>query len=208
MQQKSLVSIVIPTWQRNELLVECLEHIRNQTYKKIEIIVVSDGIQKLDNYNIKDYFDCEVIELGRNWSGLMPKSFGIAPLMVGYLMATGDYIMPWCDDERALVAYHIEKLVYLLDSDPDVKFVYPRVKIWRNGNPNGPETAIIGTVPARENQITHYLFRASNLWEYGLPDWNTHPVDWALINKWLSKLEGNDTYLMLDDVTFEHRLDQ
>lgn len=208
-----VVSIVIPTWKRMNLLVETLEHIEQQKLSddiRLETLVISDGQQAIDNWNLEGAFDCKVYELGRNWSGLDRSSFGIAPLLVGYLLATGDYIMPWCDDERALDVNHIEKLVCLIETSmgqglqfPD--FVYPRVKIWRNGNPNGPETAIIGTNPPKHGQITHYLFRPDNFIKFGYPDWGTHPVDWSLIEKWM---KNGAIGTILNEVTFEHRLDQ
>lgn len=212
-KHNGLVTVVIPTYKRIELLIETLEHLQQQSYKKLEIIVVSDGIQKLDNYNIEGNFDCTVIELGRNWSGLDPSSFGIAPLLVGYLVASSDYIMPWCDDERALDDHHIAKLVYEIElerlDDYGVEyyadFVYPMAKIWRNGNPDGPETAIIGTEPPIHGQITHYLFRPENFIKFGYPDWGSHPVDWSLVDKWIKQ---GATYSMIDEVTFSHRLDQ
>ena len=210
------VTIVIPTWQRHELLLECLNNIETQTYPHKEILIVSDGKDELLRSQFKfgstpgrpdgwKNMKVGLITLGQNWSGLMPRSFGIAPLLVGYLCAGSDYIMPWCDDERALVPDHIERMVKILDTYDHVDFVYPRVKIWRNGDPDGPETAIIGVCPPIENQITHYMFRASNLWRFGMPDWETHPVDWALIKKWM---DNGAQGTMLNAVTFEHRLDQ
>jgi glycosyltransferase involved in cell wall biosynthesis len=212
------VSIVIPTWQRLELLLETIAHIEQQTYKHVEIIVVVDGqdknlaqelvneywVQYENNLDIEHY-NIRLVELGRNWSSVLPNSFGIAPLLVGYLMSTGDYIMPWCDDERALVLNHIEKLAYLLDEYSTVDFVYPKVKIWRNGDPDGSETDIIGTPTPAYGQITHYMFRATNLIKFGMPDWGTHPVDWSLIHKWIN---NGARWVYLDECTFEHRLDQ
>jgi glycosyltransferase involved in cell wall biosynthesis len=212
------VSIVIPTWHRHELLLETIEHIYQQTHKNVEIIVVVDGqdkdlVQKLvneywiqyeNNLDIEKY-DVRLVELGKNWSSILPNSFGIAPLRVGYLMATGDYIMPWCDDERALVTDHIEKLASLLDKYSSADFVYPKVKIWRNGDPDGPETAIIGTPTPEYGQITHYMFRSDMLVKYGMPDWGTHPVDWSLAHKWMN---NGAHWIHYDRCTFEHRLDQ
>lgn len=223
--KQGLVSIIIPTWQRIDLLMETIEHILKQTYHSKEIIVVCDGQDKElwqrveDKYHLRCSYcgetDAEVqfISLGRNWSGLDRSSFGIAPLLVGYLCAPGSYIMPWCDDERALSDSHIEKLVYEIELErlDDIgieyyaDFVYPMVKIWRNGNPNGPETAIIGTEPPVHGQITHYLFRPENFVKFGYPEFGTHPVDWALIDKWI---QNGATYSMIDEVTFSHRLDQ
>ena len=209
---RPLVSVVTPTWQRPELLAETIRHLREQDYQEIvEHIIVSDG-PDVRAWNVVQeaklrgpgYPQVFYRELGRNWSGIMPESFGIAPLTVGYLMAQGDLVMPWCDDERALSADHISRLVDLLASS-GADFVYPKVRIWRNGNPAGPETRTIGTDPPRHSQITHYLAYVSNFWRFGMPRWGSHPVDWSLVSDWM---ERGATWAMLDDCTFSHRLDQ
>lgn len=212
---RPLVTAVIPTWQRPELLAETVQHIREQDYPNVEHVVVSDGPDDvLDDMLVDDIsahygrtdaeYPVHWYQLGRNWSGLMPASFGIAPLTVGYLLARGEYVMPWCDDERALVPDHISRLVDLLESS-GADVVYPKVHIWRNGDPDGPETAVIGTDPPTYGQITHYLFRASNLHRFGMPRWGTHPVDWSLVSDWMA---AGARWAMLDDCTFSHRLDQ
>ena len=209
MGRRPLLTVVTPTWQRAELLAETVEHIRAQTYRPLEHLVISDGPDPAVRALVaaeRGYPDVAIrcVELARNWSGLMPASFGIAPLTVGYLAARGEYIAPWCDDERALAPDHLERLVDLLEAT-GADFAYPRVRIWRNGDPDGPETAVIGTDPPAYCQITHYVFRASCLWRFGLPAWGTHPVDWSLIDQWM---RAGATWAMLDDVTFSHRLDR
>lgn len=209
MGRRPLLTVVTPTWQRAELLAETVERIREQTYRPLEHLVISDGPDPAVRALVaaeRGYPDVAIrcVELARNWSGLMPASFGIAPLTVGYLAARGEYIAPWCDDERALAPDHLERLVDLLEAT-GADFAYPRVRIWRNGDPDGPETAVIGTDPPAYCQITHYVFRASCLWRFGLPAWGTHPVDWSLIDQWM---RAGATWAMLDDVTFSHRLDR
>jgi cellulose synthase/poly-beta-1,6-N-acetylglucosamine synthase-like glycosyltransferase len=207
---RPLVSVVTPTWQRPELLAETIRHLREQDYPNFEHVIVSDGIDmRLEGRVRREYGDDSPVDLffhhlGRNWSGLMPSSFGIAPLLVGYLAAHGDLIMNWSDDDRALTKDHISRLVDLLESS-GADFVYPRVRIWRNGNPSGPETKTIGTDPPQHSQITHMLFRASCLHRFGMPRWGTHPVDWLLVEDWM---RAGATWAMLDDCTFSHRLDQ
>lgn len=204
-----LVSIVIPTWNRHTQLYECIDNIRQQTYKDIEIIIVSDGPDLELVQDIRYIMGKDIIQLGRNWSGLDKSSFGIAPLLTGYLMAQGHYIMPWCDDERAIVDTHIEQLVDLIETPledgqyPD--FVYPYVYIWRQGNPKNGEASIIGSEPPKYGQITHYLFRPANFIRFGFPRFGTHPVDWSLIETWLEK---GARYKMLEELTFNHPLDQ
>lgn len=213
------VTIVIPYLDRWELLRECLFNIRSQHHAKLEVIIVVDGprnipdleeVNKILNYRadlqiIPNLIAIKIIPLGEFWSQRMPTSFGIAPLIVGYLTATHPYIMPWCDDERARAPYHLVSLATLLDENPDVDFVYPKVYIWRNGDPHGEETAIIGVHPPVRNQITHYMFRRETLIKYGMPDWEKDPIDWFLVEKWL---KNGASSLMLDTTTFEHRLDR
>jgi glycosyltransferase involved in cell wall biosynthesis len=203
---RPLVTVVTPTWSRPYLLAETMAHVEAQDYPNLEHIVISDGPdERAQGFLEREYGSyVRFVDLGRNWSGLMPDSFGIAPLMVGYLMARGDLVLPWCDDERSLAPDHISRLVGLLEST-GADFVYSKVRIWRNGDPDGPETAIIGTDPPAYGQITHYLFRASNLHRFGMPRWGTHPVDWALVSEWMN---AGARWAMLDDCTFDHRLDQ
>ncbi|MHA1427543.1 MAG: glycosyltransferase family 2 protein, partial [Candidatus Helarchaeota archaeon] len=40
---KPLVSIIIPTFNRAPLLINCIQNCLNQTYQNIELIVVDDG---------------------------------------------------------------------------------------------------------------------------------------------------------------------
>lgn len=213
--EKPSVTVVIPTWQRNDLLEATLEHIRKQSYPwyKIETIVVSDGPQKLANYGFDERFDCTVVELGRNWSGLDPDSFGIAPLLVGYLMAKTDFVMPWCDDERATTTGHIEQLVNaMLTPIGQIDnrliypaFVYPKVHIWRVSDPNNHENTVIGCDPPRHGQITHYMFKADNFVRFGYPDWGSHPVDWSLVDKWMT---NGASWRFVPEVIFEHPMDR
>jgi glycosyltransferase involved in cell wall biosynthesis len=210
---RPLVSVVTPTWQRHDLISGMMSELQDQDYPNLEHVVVSDGEDLWiedhwhtfrDRRRLRRRIDQRYASLGRNWTGLMPESFGIAPLLVGYLMARGDYIMNWSDDDRALTKSHIAKLVNLLESS-GADLVYPRVRIWRNGNPAGPETRTIGTDPPQHSQITHMLFRASSLHRFGMPRFGTHPVDWSLVDDWM---KAGATWAMLDDCTFSHRLDQ
>lgn len=213
---KPLVSIITPTWQRNDLLVSTVEHVAAQTYRPLEHIIVSDGTDPelrrvlwVNGHRPDDvlYSGREVplklIELGHNTSGAWPESFGVAPLTVGMLIAKGDYQLWWSDDDRALTRQHISKLVDLLEQT-GASFVYPQVRIWRRDDPSGPETKTIGTEPPVHGQITHFLYRRELL-RYGTPYFGSHPCDIALVNLWLAR---HEPYAMLPEVTYSHRLDQ
>lgn len=210
-----LLSVITPTWQRNDLLMEMIENISAQTYRPLEMVIVSDGPDyRLDNL----LCDGGIVQqkartagvpiryhdLGRNFTTEgPPNSFGIGAITTGMLLARGEYLTVLCDDERMLVPDHFTKLVNLLE-ETGVDFTYPLVRIWRNGNPDGPETAIIGTDPPAYCQITHYVARASLL-RKAMPVFGSHPVDWSLVRDWMA---AGATWRMLPEITFSHRLDQ
>jgi cellulose synthase/poly-beta-1,6-N-acetylglucosamine synthase-like glycosyltransferase len=216
MDDRPLVSVICPTWNRHDLLLETIHHIQQQTYPNIEMVVVSDGPDRALRHKLwaagnrpADLFteggrlSLSLYELGRNFSGAWPESFGVAPLTVGYLLAQGEYLMPWCDDERALVLDHVSKLVAHIEAS-GADFVYPKVRIWRVGQPDGPETDIVGSDPPQHGQNTHYMLRATTL-RKGLPRMGTHPCDISLVQDWMA---AGASWSMLDECTFSHRLDQ
>lgn len=49
------VSIIVPTFEQNELFVRCIQSLLSQSYKNFEIIVVDDNINKDYSDFIKDY---------------------------------------------------------------------------------------------------------------------------------------------------------
>jgi glycosyltransferase involved in cell wall biosynthesis len=56
---KNLISVVVPIYQVEDFLVKCIESIRNQTYKNLEIILVNDGStdkcgEICEDYALKD----------------------------------------------------------------------------------------------------------------------------------------------------------
>jgi glycosyltransferase involved in cell wall biosynthesis len=210
---RGLLSVVTPTYNRPELLAETIRHLREQDYPKIEHLIVSDGQDRHlrllveEQKQIAEYEGHPEIlfqQLGRNFTTEGPaNSFGIGAITAGFLMARGEYVAVHCDDERCLVPDHYSKLIALLE-ETCVELVYPLVRIWRNGDPDGPETAIIGTDPPEYCQITHYVARTS-LFRKAMPAWGSHPVDWSIVRDWIA---DGATWAMLPEITFSHRLDQ
>ena len=101
-----LVSFVIPTHNRANVLKECLESVVNQTYQNIEVVVVNDHsadntvtiLQDYESkYNFFKYFNCE--ERGAS-----------SARNLGIKMAKGEYIA-FMDDDDLCELFRVEKQI-------------------------------------------------------------------------------------------------
>ena len=85
---KDLISIIVPVYNVEDYLPECIESIINQTYKNIEIILVDDGSTDRSGI-ICDYYakkDQRIIVIHK-------KNTGVANSRnIGIDIAKGDYI--------------------------------------------------------------------------------------------------------------------
>ena len=80
-----LVSIVIPMYNNEETIAECIESLLNQTYRNLEIIVVDDGSTD-DSYQIVKKYPIKVFRLETNYGPSRARNFGIK-------IANGDIII-------------------------------------------------------------------------------------------------------------------
>lgn len=103
-----LISIIVPVYNGEKYLKDCLDSILVQSYKSIEIIVVDDGSTDNSEFIISDYVssDTRVNYYKRDHMGLPhTRKFGVD-------CATGDYVIfVDCDDylEKDAVKYIVEK---------------------------------------------------------------------------------------------------
>lgn len=104
------VSVIIPCYKYAHYLPECIASVRNQTYKNIEIIVVSDGSP--DN----TVEVCETLGV----TCIEKENGGLSSARnIGIKFATGEYIMCLDADDK-LVPGAIEEHVRLMDDDMTV----------------------------------------------------------------------------------------
>ena len=103
-----LVSIIVRTCQRAEVLREALISIRNQTYSNIEVIVVEDGEASAEKMIVEEFSDLNIRyystgkKAGRSEAGNLALS-----------KAAGEYIN-FLDDDDIFFADHVETLVQAL----------------------------------------------------------------------------------------------
>lgn len=122
--EKSLVSVIIPTFNRPYFLCEAVESVIEQTYPKIEIIVVDDGSENGGEKTVealKPYLS--------KLTYVYQKNQGIgAAVNKGLSQASGEYIQRLDDDDK-LEKEKIEKCVKVLQEKPNVGLVATGYKI-------------------------------------------------------------------------------
>lgn len=102
----SLISIIIPVYNVEEYLVQCLDSVCGQTYRNIEIIIVNDGSTDGSDEIIKQYaqLDRRITVINKENGGLSEaRNYGLD-------CATGDYIM-FVDSDDYIGSTMVEYLV-------------------------------------------------------------------------------------------------
>lgn len=116
--QNHMVSIIVPVYNAEGYLDECIQHVINQTFLNWELILVDDGSEDhspeiCDRYVLQD----------RRISVIHQKNTGVSEARnAGLSTATGDFVI-FCDsddwmDEKALEFFIIEQA----NNDADIVF--------------------------------------------------------------------------------------
>lgn len=107
--EQKLVSILVRTCNRPNILRGALESIRKQVYSNIEVVIVEDGentAQEMIEAEFSDLnicYTCVGVHKGRTFVGNLALS-----------MANGEYLN-FLDDDDELFPQHVEKLVEVLE---------------------------------------------------------------------------------------------
>lgn len=116
--EKPLVSILVRTCGRPNVLRQTLISIRNQTYKNLEIVIVEDGENKSEKMLHEEFSDLNIKyeatgeKKGRCYVGNRAMQ-----------LSTGKYLN-FLDDDDLFFADHVETLVRALQENKDYKLAY------------------------------------------------------------------------------------
>lgn len=116
-----LVSIVIPSYNKVDLLMEMVDCVRNQSYGHWELIIVDDGSTE-DNVNrAKALNDNRIKVMERD---RLPKG-GQTCRNIGFENSTGKYVI-FFDADDLLSCNCLEQRVQFMEGNPDLDFsVFP-----------------------------------------------------------------------------------
>jgi len=103
------ISIIIPAFNAEKYISECLISVINQSYDNLEIIVVNDGSTDKTSEILNNFSDSRIIVVNQGNKGCS------AAKNIGLRMASGDYIQ-YLDADDYLSVDKIEKQVNLIQS--------------------------------------------------------------------------------------------
>ncbi len=115
-----LVSVIIPTYKRDDYLFDAVDSVLDQSYKNVEIIVVDDYVESnLEPKFNKKYKKYSNITYTKN----KVNSYAGISRMNGYRLAKGEYVIYCDDDDFYIDKCFIEKAVNTFLSDRDINIV-------------------------------------------------------------------------------------
>lgn len=120
-----MVSVVIPTHNRCDLITRAISSVIKQTYKDLEILVVSDGSTD-DTKDVVKRLAAEderikLIEYHPSKGGNVARNTGIE-------MASGEYVA-FLDDDDEWLPEKLEKQLAVMEADSDIGLVYTGTRI-------------------------------------------------------------------------------
>ena len=121
-----MFSIIIPTYNRKEILTRALDSLVSQTEKNWEGIIVDDGSEDDTYSHIRSYLDDSRIQYIRqeNSGPALAKNKGIEN-------ASGAFLT-FLDSDDEFLSTHLESRKNILSENPEIKFLYGGIKIVGN----------------------------------------------------------------------------
>lgn len=134
-----LVTVIIPTYNREDSIIRTLQSILNQSYRPLDIVIIDDGSQDNTKDIIQPYL---AVDNNCSIRYFYQKNAGVsAARNYGIKMARGEYIS-FCDSDDILLPGKIEKQVrYMQQEGADVSYGQVRYKSDTREYLNHPEPA-------------------------------------------------------------------
>src|SRR5690606_24324666 len=113
-----LISVIIPTHNRANIILETVNSVLAQTYRTIEVIIVSDASKDNTAEVIKSIDDSRIkfVELEQN------KKYPGRVRNVGIKLAKGSFIA-FCDDDDLWISSKLEAQMNVLREDKSLSAV-------------------------------------------------------------------------------------
>ena len=116
MEENGLVSVVIPVYNSEKFLAECIESVLNQTYKNIEIIAINDGSTD-DSLKILETYSDKITIISQ-------KNQGLASALNAGIKTMKGYWFKWFSPDDVMYPKTIKTLVHTAETQQDNTIIY------------------------------------------------------------------------------------
>jgi len=120
-----MISVVIPTHNRADLLPRAIKSVQAQTWTDLEIVVVSDGSED-DTKAVVEALAKEDPRI--KFIEYFPARGGNIARNTGIENASGEFVA-FLDDDDEFMPEKLEKQMAVMESDPEIGLVYTGVRI-------------------------------------------------------------------------------
>lgn len=123
-----MISIVVPTYNREKSLEKCIKSILNQTYTDFELIIVDDCSVDNTEKMIHSFSDNRIkyIKLDKRGGAYNARNAGISVIK-------GEYFLRW-DSDDIMYPFALSELTNILNKNKDIDMVYAPAVFFRNNN--------------------------------------------------------------------------
>jgi glycosyltransferase involved in cell wall biosynthesis len=196
-----IVSIIIPCYNQDKYILECLDSVKAQTYSNWECIVIDDG--SIDNTKslVQNYIQNE-----KRIKYHFQQNAGVSVARNNAIkMCSGKYILPLDGDDKIGDSY-LEKAVYQLENNDKLAVVYCKAKLFGNSSGNWELPNYSFELLLKRNVFfCTALFRKVDfdktngfdpLMKVGLEDWEF----------WISLLSNGGDVYQIKEILFYYRI--
>ena len=199
MDKEPIVSVIIPCYNNQDTIIETLESVINQTFKKVEIILVDDGSEQDIQNKVSNFIENrKIIFFKQDNKGVShARNYGAKH-------ATGDFFV-FLDADDILVDTYIEKCVAVFKQDSTIKIVYSQANLFGRENKKWE-------IPAYENLhsfligncifVTAMLKKEDFIKANGFDTELDFYEDWDL---WISILKNGGNVFQIPETLFLYR---
>ncbi|MFP3594070.1 glycosyltransferase family 2 protein [Chryseobacterium sp. SIMBA_038] len=193
-----LISVIIPYYNGEDYICECLDSIYNQTFRNFEVILVNDGSPKefLEDLKVNKYPDL-ILYHQENKGQSATRNKGVE-------IAKGKYILfVDCDDKIA--STFLEKTYNILISNPKIKICYTKGQYFEKESSEWylPDFEVKRFLFANCIPISALLYREDFIKAKGFDENLTYFEDWDL---WISILEDGGEVYRIPEYLFYYRI--
>lgn len=133
MNDQPLVSVVIPCYNHEQFVQDCIQSVIDQTYQNIELIIIDDGSSDHSVEKIQDMLDSCKQRFNNFEFRHRPNKGLSATLNEALEWCKGDYISPIASDDLMLPS-KVKRQVELLQENQEMVAIFGAVQLVNNLN--------------------------------------------------------------------------